>query len=93
MANLRASSGRELKISTVNSFKMYLDTSLDLMLSVFMSIQITVNDFIAEYVTLKQHYFIFAVWYQSGLYSALLQLNGGGGAMMDINTVTEKRGM
>lgn len=23
----------------------------------------------------------------------LLQLNGGGGAMMDINTVTEKRGM
>lgn len=51
----------------MNSFKMYLDTSLDLMLSVFMSIQITVDDFIAEYVTLKQHYFIFTAWYQSGL--------------------------
>lgn len=30
------------------------------MLSVVMSIQITVNDYIAEYVTLKQNYLIFA---------------------------------
>lgn len=63
------------------------------MLSVFMSIQITVDDFIAEYVTLKQNYLIFTGWYQSGLYSALLQLDSGDGVMMDINTVTEKRDM
>lgn len=70
---------------------MYLDTSLNLMLSVVMSIQITVDDFIAEYATLKQNYLIFTEWYQSGLYSAFLQLDGGDGVMMDITTATEKR--
>lgn len=38
---------------------MYLDASLNFMLSVFMSIQIIVDDFIAEYVALKQNYLIF----------------------------------
>lgn len=39
---------------------------------------------------LLQNYLIFTEWYQSGLYSAFLQLDGGDGVMMDI-TVTEKR--
>lgn len=65
--------------------------SLNFMLSVVMSIQITVDDFIAEYATLKQNYLIFTEWYQSGLYSAFLQLDGGDGVMMDITTATEKR--
>lgn len=70
---------------------MYLDTSLNLMLPVFMSIQITVDDFIAEHVTLKQNCLIFTGWYQNGLHTDLLQLDGGDGVMTDINTATEKR--
>lgn len=53
-----------------------------------MSIQTTVNDFTAEFGTLKQHYFIFiggvSEW-------SLLHLNGGGGTMMDISAVTGER--
>lgn len=70
---------------------MYLEIFLNSMLSVFMSIQIAADVFIAEYVTLKQKYLIFTGWYQSGLYSDLLQLDGGDGVMMDINAVTEKK--
>jgi len=67
---------------------MYLDTFLNLMLSVFMSIQITVDNFIAEYITLK------IISYSLGgirVVFTLLRFNGGDGVMMDINTVAEKR--